>query len=281
MRYKKVLLIVNPFSRRFSESILKTVTDNIKKRGIDPVVEIIGEYKNCNNIEDYDLVPVYGGDAAVNFAVNLLAGKKPALLVLPCGTSDVFALEAGIPRDPVKALQLIDGGVEKRITLGNANGHYFVQMAGIGLDATAVRMVDERLKRLAGKFAYIASALGCLKSNDRKIEFIVDDRKIEGYSAVIGNGRRYGGWFSATPDADLFSDTLDVVIFKKRFVLKYMVAIMLSKRSKDALYLKAKNIIINQSGADVHVDGDWIGKTPFSIRAEPKSLTVLMPKLIG
>jgi len=251
MRYKKALLIANPFSRRFEGSVLKKIIKNVRKRGIELDIEIIGEHKKGSN--DYDL----------------------------SGTSDVYALEASIPRDPLTALKLIERGIERKITLGNLNGRYFVQMAGIGFDAVAVRMVDERLKKITGKFAYIISALRSLKSNNKKIKFDIDDRQIEGYSAIIGNGRRYGGWFSAVPEASLFSETLDMVIFKRRFAFEYVASVLLSRRSKDAFYLKANRILVEQAGVDVHIDGDWICKTPVEITSMPEALTVLIPEQKG
>jgi len=279
MRYKKALLIANPFSRRFEGSVLKKIIKNVRKRGIELDIEIIGEHKKGSN--DYDLVLVNGGDASVNFAANIFANSRTAILVLPSGTSDVYALEASIPRDPLTALKLIERGIERKITLGNLNGRYFVQMAGIGFDAVAVRMVDERLKKITGKFAYIISALRSLKSNNKKIKFDIDDRQIEGYSAIIGNGRRYGGWFSAVPEASLFSETLDMVIFKRRFAFEYVASVLLSRRSKDAFYLKANRILVEQAGVDVHIDGDWICKTPVEITSMPEALTVLIPEQKG
>ena len=85
---------------------------------------------------------------------------------------------------------------------------------------------------MTGKFAYIVSAFKYLNSWDKKIAFIVDGERIEGYAAVIGNGKRYGGRFSATPDADLFSKTIDIVIFTEKPIYQYFLPILLSKESK-------------------------------------------------
>jgi len=274
--YKTALLIANPYSRRFKGHILKNIAAAIKKYGIKLTMKLIGEVDGCD-LSAYDLVLVNGGDASMNFAANLLIKKPIPILVIPSGTSDVYALETGISRDANEALKLIETGIEKKITLGKANERYFVQMAGIGFDASAIRTVNESLKQMTGKFAYLVSACKQLNSWDNKITFIVDGERIKGYTAIIGNGKRYGGRFSATPDADLFSETVDIVVFTEKPVYKYFLPIFLSKESKHAVYRKAKRIVVEREGIDIQIDGDCMGKTPVEITTIPESLTVLIP----
>lgn len=277
MRYKTALLIVNPYSRRFRGNILENIVSDIKKYDINLTLKLIGEV-DAYALSAYDLVLVNGGDASMNFTANLLINKPIPILILPSGTSDVYAIETGISRNPCLALKLIETGVERRITMGKANDRYFVQMAGIGFDALAIRTVNESLKQITGKFAYLVSALKHLNSWDDKIIFTVDGERIEGYTAIIGNGKRYGGRFSATPDANLFSETVDIVIFTEKPIYRYFLSILLSKESKYAIYRKAKRITAEQEGIDIQIDGDWIGKTPVEIIPFPESLTVLVPR---
>ncbi len=117
MMYKTAIVIVNPYSRRFRGHILKSIAAAIKKYGINLTMKLIGEVDGCD-LSAYDLVLVNGGDASMNFAANLLIKKPIPILIIPSGTSDVYALETGISRDANTALQLIETGVEKKNHIG-------------------------------------------------------------------------------------------------------------------------------------------------------------------
>jgi len=109
------------------------------------------------------LVVCHGGDGTVNEVVNGLmsagtgAAERPALGVVPGGSTNVFARAAGLPRDWAEATGVIlealrdaGGGVRSRtIGLGRADERYFTFCAGLGLDAAVVRRVERA--RLRGR----------------------------------------------------------------------------------------------------------------------------------
>lgn len=109
------------------------------------------------------LVVTHGGDGTVNEVVNGLmavgttAADRPALGVVPGGSTNVFARAAGLPRDwaeatgvILEALQEHGGDLRARtIGLGRADERYFTFCAGLGLDAAVVRRVEQA--RLRGR----------------------------------------------------------------------------------------------------------------------------------
>jgi diacylglycerol kinase family enzyme len=99
---------------------------------------------------------VFGGDGVVNEVLNGL-GRDIPLAALPGGGTSVFARALGLPRDPVDAAQQVvsalQDGRRRRISLGRVNGRRFGFSAGIGLDAAAVRRVDELGRSASGKRA--------------------------------------------------------------------------------------------------------------------------------
>jgi len=111
-----------------------------------------------------------GGDGTVNEVVNgLMAGtndKKPALAVVPGGSTNVFVRALGLPRQPVEAtgviLSALRSGSSRLIGLGRADERYFTFCAGIGLDAAVVRRVEKarRRGRRSTPILYVQSALG-------------------------------------------------------------------------------------------------------------------------
>ena len=120
--------------------------------------------------DSIDVVVALGGDGTVNEVVNgLMAGtndKKPALAVVPGGSTNVFVRALGLPRQPVEAtgviLSALRSGSSRLIGLGRADERYFTFCAGIGLDAAVVRRVEKarRRGRRSTPMLYMRSALG-------------------------------------------------------------------------------------------------------------------------
>lgn len=109
------------------------------------------------------LVVTLGGDGTVNEVVNgLMAGPvpagagaagRPALAVVPGGSTNVFARALGLPRDWAEAtgviLEALRDGRRRTVGLGRADDRYFTFCAGTGLDAAVVRRVEQA--RLRGR----------------------------------------------------------------------------------------------------------------------------------
>ncbi|GAA3474176.1 diacylglycerol/lipid kinase family protein [Nonomuraea roseola] len=103
----------------------------------------------------YDTVAVLGGDGTVNETVNglLNAGgraERPALIVIPGGSANVFARALGLPNDPIEAtgatLEALREDRRRAVGLGQAlwegESRYFTFCAGMGYDAEVIRAVE-------------------------------------------------------------------------------------------------------------------------------------------
>jgi diacylglycerol kinase family enzyme len=105
-----------------------------------------------------DLVVTLGGDGTVNEAVNGLmtfdsgpaanrAHDRPALAVVPGGSTNVFARALGLPSDWAEGtgaiLEALRDRRERLVGLGRADDRYFTFCAGLGLDAEVMRRVDQ------------------------------------------------------------------------------------------------------------------------------------------
>jgi YegS/Rv2252/BmrU family lipid kinase len=171
------------------------------------------------------LVVVAGGDGTLNEVVNglLQAGRPdalPALGVIPIGSGNDFAWSAGIPLDLGNACQRLLDGRTRTIDVGHireANGRerYFINGCGAGFDAQAALEV-ERFKRLPGFLIYLAAVLKTIVFHHQVplLRINLDGREWSQPSMMltIGNGRRLGGGFLVTPEAELDDGLLDVCI---------------------------------------------------------------------
>lgn len=236
-----------------------------------------------------DVVAVAGGDGTVNEVVNgLMAapGPVPPLAVVPLGTANVLAHEIGLKVRPDAIADTIIHGQPRRIHLGQANGRYFVQMAGAGLDAHVVAHVSLALKRHTGKAAYVAETLAQLaRYQFPTLRVTVDGTVYQACTVVACNGRFYGGPMVVAPNARLWDDGLEVCLLAGSGAwnaLRYGAALLFGRlpRLKDVLLVHGQRIRVDgASGEPVQGDGDIIAKLPVDIAVAAASLDMLFPPL--
>jgi diacylglycerol kinase family enzyme len=90
-----------------------------------------------------DVVIAAGGDGTLSAVASALAGTGVALGVLPVGTLNHFAKDAGIPLDLEDAIRTAVTGVPASVDVGEVNGRFFLNNSSLGLYAT---LVEERKK---------------------------------------------------------------------------------------------------------------------------------------
>jgi len=83
-----------------------------------------------------DIVAV-GGDGTVNEIAGVMAGSGATLGLVPAGSGNGLARHLGIPLEPAAALGLLRPGAGRRLAIdtGRANGHFFINVMGLGFDA--------------------------------------------------------------------------------------------------------------------------------------------------
>lgn len=238
--------------------------------------------------DDFDLIVAAGGDGTLNEVINGLAPSTIPLAFIPLGTTNVFALEAGIPFDIAGACRVALTGVPTPICLGQADGTRFLLMAGAGFDAEVVQRVDLQLKRRLGKLAYLVSALKVFCEHPpAPIDVVLDDgSQRSGYGLIVGNGRLYGGRFSVTPGAALTEGQFEVCLLQRpgRLGLLHCLLRMLLGRSltpAGARLFKARELTVKGAGVPVQIDGDPHGQLPMCFRAVPDELVMIMPRPPG
>jgi len=225
-----------------------------------------------------------GGDGTLNEVVNGIAGADVALGLLPVGTMNVFALELGLPTDLEKAIRVLQKGRIKKLDLAHANDRFFVQLAGIGLDAQIVAKTDWNLKKSWGPLSYVFTAGQIIGNQPPVLQLETNEgRQLEGSFVLIGNGRYYGGRFTFFPYANMQDGLLDVCVFQKVSYLdliRYLSGIVAKRhtRMKDVCYFKTEGLQINSAeSVPMEVDGELHGCSPAVIGVERKALNVIVP----
>lgn len=235
-----------------------------------------------------DVIVAAGGDGTVNEIVDGLAAREPgdaapAIAFLPLGTANVLAWELGLPRDPKGLVRLIDAHETLKVCPGIANGRRVILMASVGLDARAVAAVKTATKRMIGGGAYLLAALAALRQTPPSYKVIVDGRDFEARTVIVSRARRYGGFFSLTPDAGLETGMLQVVMMRSYGLVpavRYALALAFGRLHQlhDVMVVPGREVTIDgPSDEPVQIDGDIVTRLPLEICMDNHAVTFLVP----
>lgn len=180
-------------------------------------------------VEDgFDVVVAAGGDGTLNEVVNglapsVLAGHAVRFAVLPMGTANVFALEYELPFDVARAWNIIEQGRERNIDLAcasyqtpeGARARHFIQLAGAGLDAHAVFLLNWRLKKCLGKGAYAVAMFQALVKSRCALQLRTGGTTHCARWVLIGNGVNYAGKYRFFPNARPDDGLIDLCLFER------------------------------------------------------------------
>ncbi|HET8846431.1 MAG TPA: diacylglycerol kinase family protein [Ktedonobacteraceae bacterium] len=234
------------------------------------------------------VVIVAGGDGTINEVIQSLAGSETALGVLPTGTVNVWAREMGIPLDNTKAREVLVHGQTRHVDLGMVNDHYFLLMAGVGLDAHVTQAVERRpLKRL-GVVGYALAALWFGPGyRGFPLTLQIDDAqpvRMRALQIIAGNTQLYGGAFKFTWMAHCDDGLLDLCIVQQRsfwgrlIIMGDFVFRSAQRRLRVRYNTFKKAVIETTEPVAIQIDGDPAGYTPATFKVAPGALKVIVPE---
>jgi diacylglycerol kinase (ATP) len=235
--------------------------------------------------EGFEKIVAAGGDGTINEVVNGLAGTSATLGLLPIGTMNVFATELGLPVHNLELCwDIIKGNSTRAVDLPKANQKFFVQLAGVGLDAQVVKETSSQLKRNFGPVSYLISAVQIAARQPPRLFIQSEDATIdEGSFVLVGNGRFYGGPFPFFKHAVIDDGLLDVIVFKRLGyleIIKYLQDVVFSSdiRVPEIEYFQTRRLRVeSDQSVPVEVDGELVGNCPVEFSLSERSLRVLAP----
>jgi diacylglycerol kinase family enzyme len=217
--------------------------------------------------------------------------ERARLAVLPLGTVNVFARELGLPMDLKRDWEIIRAGKETRIDLpcvecamnGAGQRRYFAQLAGAGLDARAIDLVNWPLKKKIGPLAYIWAGILALRQPASAITVTSRADTAVGELVLVGNGRFYGGQYRLFPGANLRDGLLEIcVIPKTNWPVLLRCGMALLTRGElpggAARCLRGETFTLTSpASTPLEVDGESIGHLPATFSIQPQKLRVVVP----
>lgn len=222
--------------------------------------------------EGFRVVAAAGGDGTVNEVANGIAGTGVALGVLPVGTMNVFAKEHALPDQLNRACEVIRARKTRDIDLLAANEQYFIQLAGVGLDAQVVKETTWESKKSLGPLSYVINAAHIAARTPPELVVEAGGKTTEGSFVLIGNGRYYGAKVVLFPKARVDDGLIDVLIFKNLGYLdiaRYIAGVLIGRHTGmgDVEYFQvAEARVHSRQEVPVEVDGELSGVLPVTFR---------------
>jgi diacylglycerol kinase (ATP) len=236
-----------------------------------------------------DAVVVLGGDGMVHLALQALAMGDTPLGIIAAGTGNDTADALGLPRDPMRAadvvLAALDAGSVQRLALGRTDGgRWWGTVLCAGFDSA----VSERANRMRwprGPRRYdIAIASEMLRLAPRPFALTLDGAALDVPATLVavGNGPQYGGGKRITPGARMDSGEFAVTVVGpvSRLTLARLAPTMPRAghigHPAVTTYM-ARTVSLSAPDTLAYADGERIAELPVSTTCVPLALPVLVP----
>ncbi|MBS2024215.1 MAG: diacylglycerol kinase family lipid kinase [Deltaproteobacteria bacterium] len=257
-----------------------------------------------------ELVIAVGGDGTINETVNgffgpLTPGATPkainpnaALAILPRGTGGDFRRTVGLDGNLQKsaarlknAPRPLDVGLAEFETEdGKIDARCFVNVAGSGVGAEIVKIVNDSSKVLGGRLTFMVGSLrGLMGWSDVSLRASLDGGPFEELTITsysVGNGRYFGGGMMVAPEAKLDDGMFHVTIWTGFTLVDFVVK---SAGLYDGSHVKFKGTRTasartlrlepgsksNGRKARVELDGELVGRVPVTYTALPGAIRLV------
>jgi diacylglycerol kinase family enzyme len=146
------VLLVNPLSGGGKAEELDLI-DQARTRGIECHVfgpgADLGDLVRAALAKGADVIGVAGGDGSLAIAADLVGQAGAALICVPAGTRNHFAMDLGLERDkPLVALDAFGAAREHTIDIGRVNGRAFLNNVSMGLYGEVVQNASYRENKI-------------------------------------------------------------------------------------------------------------------------------------
>lgn len=230
-----------------------------------------------------------GGDGTVSAVAAVAVATGATLGVLPMGTLNHFAKDAGVPLDREAAVQVIAAAHARRLDVGEVNGRLFINNSSVGLYP---RMVWERdTEQRRGRKKWTAFMIAMLRTW-RDYRTIAARLDVDGSTTVVrtpfifvGNNEYTAEGFRLGGRSRLDAGSLSIFVAPEcgRFeILSLPVRAISGRLRPDAPFVgfQAETVTVDvmHRQASVAVDGEIeLMAPPLVYRVLPGALQVLLP----
>ena len=289
---KQIIFIINPVSGIGKHKIVERLAEELldKSRFIPTIVYTNAaghatEISRNAAADGIDIVVAVGGDGTVNETEAGLVGTATALGIVTAGSGNGLARHLKIPMNVRRAIEVINDGKSLKIDTATINDQLFVNLAGVGFDASVAKKFAVAGKR--GFSTYLRITTNSYKNYEPKQYTLIIDGKVIKRRALLisfANSSQFGNNTSIDPTASINDGYIDVCIVGKMPYWKALILapLLFLKKFDQTRYveiIRAKEVVLKRrKGKSIHLDGDpkIMGKE-LTMKINPLSLNVIVP----
>lgn len=283
---KKICIIFNPKAGSSKLAKLNKIIAELNKNNIVTLFETTaaGDATNIARTESarFDIVVAAGGDGTINEVVNGIDPNTP-LAIIPMGTANIVAIEAGISNNSKAICAAINQGKTKRAYVSTINNKKFILMAGIGYDAKVVNNINPKLKKVFGKLIFALEGLKqFFKLKEFNITITSNNQTHHANWVLITNAKYYAGPHSITKRTNIFNEDLVCYLFQDLTKLSFLYNLFLIiffgdlSKSKKIKTIHSSSFEINsQHATPIQCDGEPFGHLPATIQSNKEFVNLI------
>lgn len=284
-------------SLRRDPGLVEQVRVAFAEAGIDAVIEVLesdellARAETLIAQENLDALAIGGGDGTIGAVAALLAGKAMSLGVLPLGTLNHFARDAGIPADVKGSVGVIAAGHAADVDLAEVNGRVFVNNSSVGLYPLMVRDRERQQEHLGrGKWTAMAraAARAIWRLSKWRLRITADGEvlRLETPILFVGNNRYETGFFGLGTRTSLSGGELCLYAIRAHTRTGLAGAVLRAlagrlDRSRDFVIIEGvSEARVDSRRTRLHVAADgeaFVLETPLCYRTRPNALKLLVP----
>lgn len=293
---RKILFIYNPRAgKTHIRNNLFEIIDIFTKAGFEVTAyptqrpgDAINAVRDRNDI--FELLICSGGDGTLDEVVTgmMQCKKRIPIGYVPAGSTNDFANSLTIPKNMMKAANIIVKEKYFACDVGKFNDDVFVYIAAFGLFTDISYETNQQVKNLLGHMAYIMEGmkrLSTIKAYAMKIkvnDIIIEDEFMYG---MITNSTSVGGFKKMTGKWVKLDDGLFEVTLIKRprnpVEINNILSALLGKNiNKDYMYcFKTAHLEIeSEEGISWTLDGEYGGKLKkVTIENKQQAIEIIVP----
>ncbi|MFC4770035.1 diacylglycerol kinase [Effusibacillus consociatus] len=294
MSKQRARLIYNPSSgKEMMRQHLPEILDILESAGLETSCHMTKGSDDAREAavkaaaDEFDYVIAAGGDGTVNEVVNGLSSApiRPTLGILPAGTSNDLARALRIPRNLVKAAKQLTKFQVRPLDVGQANDHFFINIAGCGRITEITYEVPSKMKTALGQLAYYMKGLEKIPQLGAiHLEVEAPNFGFSGKAmlCLICNSRRVGGFEKLAPEAEPDDGLFDVILIKQSSIPDIVKLATQALRGEHihnqrVMYFQTDRLkITSNERVDLNLDGEYGGSLPKEFRVLKHHLRVLV-----
>jgi YegS/Rv2252/BmrU family lipid kinase len=296
----RIFCIINNNAGSAGKSPAPQIHELFNARGISPTIiepqpgSDITELAKEAIKQKYDVIVAGGGDGTVNAVAAALIGNDDVKFgILPLGTLNHFARDAGIPTDISQAVDIIILGNAKSVDVGEVNGEIFLNNSSVGLYPAIVKLREGLQRSGYGKWSAATWATIRILSRFRTLYLELHPASgpvVKRSTAVlfVGNNAYETGLLEIGTRLELNQGRLWITMptsSSRLGLLISLVSIILGYEKKDDVYkYEAANMTVNSNRQQLQIaiDGEVRHlKPPLKYQTLPKALRVIIPQVDG